>query len=384
MQIPGFPGPAATEWSILQNDEETINWFPAFADSGAPRARLSLLPTPGLEVYTRLATAPVRGLFAQDGRAFAVAGDQFYELFASQNNTARGTVASDANPATINSNGTAGDQLFITSGGSGYIYDLTSNTLSSAITEPGFPVPALMGQYLDSYFLALKGQSIQFNWSDLLDGETWPALNVAQVSQSSDNLVTLAVNHREIWLYGTKTTAVWLNTGDTSVFQPLSQAYLQVGCAASFSVARFDNSLLWLGLNEHGARVVYRADGYNPQRVSTHAIEAYLNALDRVSDAIAWTYQDMGHVFYVLYLPTADHTLVYDASTQLWHKRALWDQTRLVWRPHVGRCHCYAFDTHLVGDRQSGAIYSMKLPFRDATTGNWRYADDEILDLGGL
>lgn len=382
MRYPGLPGPTNVARSKMGDDEETINWYPERTDGGTPFHQMPLYPTPGIEPFVRLESAPVRGLFSQDGRCFAVSGNKFYEIFASQTAIERGTVAIDQNPATINSNGSAGNQLFITSGGSGYIYSLTANTLSSAIAEAGFPVPALMGAYLDSYFLALKGTSIQYNWSNLLDGTVWPALNVAQVSQSSDNLVALAVNHREIWLFGTKTTAIWNNDGGTTTFAPIQAAYLQVGCAASWSVQKFDNSLLWVGLNEDGARVVYRAEGYNPKRISTHAVEVYLAALPRVNDALAWVYQDQGHVFYLLYCPTARHTLVYDAATQLWHKRALWDTTKLRWYPDLGRCHTYCFETHLVGDRQSGTIYDMRQPVLES--GNWRFADYDFILAEGL
>ena len=46
-------------------------------------------------------------------------------------------------------------------------------------------------------------------------------------------------------------------------------------------------------------------------------------------------------------------------STQAWHERALWDPTALVWTPHLARCHAFAFDRHLVGDRSSPAIYHL-------------------------
>jgi hypothetical protein len=231
----------------------------------------------------------------------------------------------------------------------------------------------------------LKANSLQFSFSTLLDFTGWNALDVNLVSQSSDNLMSLKVNHREIWLPGTKTAAVWNNTGDANVpLAPIAQAYLQVGCAASFSMQQIDNSLMWLGLNEQGARIVFRAQGYSPQRVSTHAVEDYLTDLPRVSDAIAWVYQDRGHTFYCLYCPSARHTWVYDVATGMWHKRAIWDQTYMRWYPDIGRCHTYGFDTHLVGDRQSGTIYSMAMPFRDSTSGNWRYGDLDLVITQGL
>ncbi len=388
MRLTGLPGPANIQQSIIFDGEETINWFPVLLDAGTPKSsKIALYPTPGYEVFVELGGAPVRALFAQDGRCFAVSGGGFYEIFSTQTSILRGTVAVDANPATISSNGAAGNQLFIVSGGLGYIYNKNSDAFAQ-ITAVGFPVPVLIGEYLDSYFLGLKGDvngsTLQFNFSELLDGQLWPALNFAMVSQSSDDLVALAVNHREIWLFGSKTTAVWTNTGDVTVFAPLSAAYLQKGCAATWTVQRIDNSIMWVGYNEHGAREVYRAQGYTPTKVSTQAVDDYLTDLPLISDAIAWVYQDRGHTFYNLYCPQSRHNWVYDVATNLWHKRAIWDQTQRRWYPDIGRCHTYEFNTHLVGDRQSGTIYSMAMPFRDSTSGNWRYGDLDLILTAGL
>ena len=385
MRLSAFAvGPSNVSRSISQDGEELINWYQERPDAGTPKSPLGGFPTPGLEVFADLDAAPVRGLWAQDGRCFAVAGTTFYEIHANQTETERGTVAMDANPATIHSNGSAGKQLFIVSGGKGYIYDLTDNTLTE-ITDDGFPTPALMGEYVDSYFLVLQAQSQTFAFSSLLDGLEWDTLDWNTVSQSSDLLRSMIVNQREVWLFGSRTTAIWHNTGDaTTPFQPIPQAYLQVGIAGSFCVARFDNSMLWLSENEHGARMVFRANGYSPQRVSTHSIETYLDRLPRVDDAIAWTYQQDGHTFWCLYLPAARHTLVYDVATGLWHKRAVWDSTTCRWYPDLGRCHAYVFGKHLVGDRQSGTVYHMDLPQWDTSDGSWRFADYEVVVSGGL
>jgi hypothetical protein len=103
-------------------------------------------------------------------------------------------------------------------------------------------------------------------------------------------------------------------------------------------------------------------------------VEFALNQFPRVDDAIAWAYQDEGHSFYVLLLPTPPPrdafgvdwtTWVYDVATGVWHERALWDDTRLRWLPHYGRCHAYAIGKHLIGDRASGVIYEYSLQLRE-------------------
>jgi len=289
---------------------------------------------------------------------FAVGGNRFFECFQTQTSVARGLIGVDGNPATIDSNGQDdGGQLFFVSGGFGYIYDLNADTMAQ-ISDPGFVTPALMGVFLNSYFISLKANSNQFNWSAVLDGTDWNALDVARPSQSSDQVLAIKAIHGQLWVFGSLNTSVWWNSavGNTT-FQPIDSARIQHGIAGSFAVSPCDNTLYWLSQNIDGSRVVMRAEGYNAVRVSTHAIETYLSSLARVSDAIAWTYQDEGHTFFVLYLPTADFTLVYDVSAKAWVKWSQWDPTVSRNYPYLGRCHVYAFGKHLVGDRQSSTIY---------------------------
>ena len=80
-----------------------------------------------------------------------------------------------------------------------------------------------------------------------------------------------------------------------------------------------------------------------------------------LSDAFAFTYQQEGHIFYVLTFPAASKTWVYDASTQAWHERA-W-RTPLTgdlkrWRAN---CSVFAHGLHLVGDFESGNVYALDL-----------------------
>jgi hypothetical protein len=53
------------------------------------------------------------------------------------------------------------------------------------------------------------------------------------------------VDHREIWLFGNNTTEIWINIGDPDFpFQRIQGAFLEIGCAAPYSVAKADNSLI--------------------------------------------------------------------------------------------------------------------------------------------
>ena len=365
-RLPGFIGPSNINRSVNVDVERTVNLVWEAPSGGTPKVPASLYGRPGVHALISAGDGPIRALFAQDGRAWAISGNQLYELFASQTVTLRGTVAQDANPATICSNGGAdgsgGHQLFIVSGGHGYIFDLVANTLTQ-ITATGFPFPAFQGAFIDGYFVVLKGQSNQFNLSNLNDGLLWDALDVAEIEQWPGNIVSLVTSHNEIWPFSATKVNPWYDSAATFPFQPVLGASMEYGALAPWSVARIDNTLFWVSQNENGGPMVVRADGYSPKRVSTHAIETLLQRLPRVDDAIAFTCQMDGHLWYILYLPENDTHLVYDVASGQWSEWAQWDDRAMVWIPFQGRCHCWAYGKHLVGDRKSGVIYDLSFDY---------------------
>ena len=359
--LPGVCGGLGTLQSPNMNAERTVNWMP-FAGVGRPKASPLLMPTPGVEPFVVLDNGPIRALFAQDGRMWAIGGTSLYEVFQNHTVALRGSTALDGRPATISSNGTNGNQLFITSGGEGYIYNLTTNAVS-AIVDPDLITPIAMGWFSDGYFGALTADTNSFQISALFDGTDWDALDVFQISTTSDLVTAQIVSHRELYTAGSRNTSVWQDTGLSTIYAPIGGVSIEIGCAAAFSMIPLDNTVFMLGQNPDGARMVYRFKGYTPERISNDAVDYRLRLYPRVDDAIAWSYQDDGHTFYVLYLPTPPNgpfghtTLVYDLATGEWHERALTDPLTAQFVPDVGRCHCYAFNRHFVGSRNSGAIY---------------------------
>ncbi len=366
MIFQGFCGGSATERVPTINLERTINFYPAYADSGTPKVPIYCAHTPGLHPWVVLSDGPVRAIFFEDGRCFAVGGATFFEVFGSQNYTSRGPVAVDSYAATISTNGTAGHQLFITSGGHGYIFDLNANVLTE-ITDPDFIRPTAMGVFVDGYFVSLVRGTRTFQLSDLEDGTSWSGLDVAEVSQSSDNLISMTVHRRELWLAGSKTTEIWADIGTNNFpFAPIPGAMLWEGTMGPSCTAELDNSLFWVGQNANGARMVYKAEGYTPQRISTNAMEQYLAQAPRTDDIVTYAYQEEGHAFFVILVPSLPTTPVYDVAgpdRAKWHERADWDDRFARWTPHPTRCHAFAFGKHLVGDRRSPAVYEMSLNF---------------------
>lgn len=188
---------------------------------------------------------------------------------------------------------------------------------------------------------------------------------------STDNLVTLMENNRELWLVGERTTEVWYNSGGTSfAFSRLPGVGPQMGCSAKHSITRVGPNLMWLGQNEQGQNIVVMTNQYSILPVSNHGVENSLSSYYLVSDAIGDCYEDRGHLMYVLTFPVADVTWCFDLKTWSdtngetgWWQRLSWDSTAGVYRRHRGNCFVNFANLRLWGDYQTGQIHQQDRTF---------------------
>lgn len=400
-------------------DGRMINLFPEIVPE-AGKEPAWLQRAPGLRLLTTFPTGPIRGMWQYGSYGYVVAGTKLYRLDTDWSYSELGTVLG-SDPVNMVDNGT---QLFIAAGANGYIYNdtelelscnttsgspnittadtsqlwvglpvsgsgipsgatissitnattfvisanatatatgvtLTISPLFSQITDPDFPGAVGVG-FLDGYFVFNEPNSQRFWVTASYNGLDIDALDFASAEGSPDDLVTLIVDHREVWLFGVNTVEVWYNAGLPDF--PLARiqgAFNEIGCLAAYSVAKLDNGLFWLGRDARGNGIVYRSKGYSGERVSTHAVEWQIQQYDTLSDAVAYTYQQDGHSFYVLNFPTADRTWVYDVATGVWHERAGWENNEFT--RHRGNCQMNYNNEIVIGDYVAGGIYAYDL-----------------------
>ncbi len=364
-------GPSNVLRSLNADCERTINLYAESTAPGNSKVPLYLVGTPGLRPFAQVNDSPGNFLFYQDGRAFAIVGTTFAELFADQTTRARGTVAAPTPmlPATIVSNGSAGGQLLIVSGGRGYVFSLTTSSFleinDANFSGTGFPTnQALMCEFMDGYGIVLQANSRKFFISTLEDFTGWDAGDVGERSEGSDNFAAVIRNHRELWFLGTKTGEVWFNSGDTFPFTPVPGVFLETG-ATTNSTTRVGGGIAWIEIDERGHGMIMAADGYTPTRISTHAVELALQASADLNAVHLFTQQQQGHTFVWVYVPDLQTTWVYDQATQLWAERGLWDPDAAVYRPFPVIDHEFAFGRHLVVANDSGFIYELDLSVFD-------------------
>jgi hypothetical protein len=343
--------------SINAADNRMINLFPEVIPEGGKEPGF-LNRAPGLKLQRSVGTGPIRALWAHQTNGadfYVVSGTEVYKMTSLTATPVKLGDVADGGPVSIADNGT---QLFFACNGPSYIYNEATNEFKQ-ITDPDFPGAATVG-YLDGYFVFNEPNSQRIWVTALLDGTSIDPLDFASAEGSPDGLVAVNIDHREAWLFGTDSVEVWYDVGGTDFpLQRIQGAFNEIGCVAAFSIAKLDNSLYWLGTDARGQGIVYKANGYAGQRVSTHAIEYAIAQYGNISDALAYTYQQEGHGFYVLTFPSANATWVYDAATQAWHERA--GLVNGAFTRHRSNCQCNFGGETVVGDFENGNIYTFDL-----------------------
>lgn len=376
-------------------------------------ARMGLGPMRGLWTFYSDEVGSTTG--TKVNYAYAVSGETLYRIDTEWNYTAIGTVAGTSQVNMTDN----GRQMFIAAGSNGYIYNssysqtaFNTTNSSTAVTTgdttylyPGQPVSgtgiptgatvasitsttafvlsvaatatgtavtltfspflttlttpfegAVGCGFLDGWFVFNQPNS-QIFWVMDSTGTTIDPLYFASAEGSPDNLVTLIVDHREIWLFGTNSVEVWYDAGQPDFpMARIQGAFNEIGCLAAYSVAKLDNGLFWLGADARGNGIVYRSKGYSGERVSTHAVEWQIQQYDTLSDAVGYTYQQDGHSFYVLNFPTANTTWVYDVATGAWHERAGWENDAFT--RTRGNCQVNFNNEIIIGDYRAGELYA--------------------------
>lgn len=308
-----------------------------------------LYGTPGTAQFVTLPEWPVLALHTLRDVLYAVTPTHLYRIGRTGVVTEVGAIRQSGRVSTADN----GTQLVMVDGDLGYSYDVDEDHITE-LEGPGW-YPATTVTYQDGYFIFNRAGTGQFFLSQLMSVE-FDALDFATAEAAPDDTLAVLSDHRELWVFGEHSIEIWYNSGDVDFpFERMQGAFVERGILAAHSAAKIDNSVFWLG--EDG--VIYRAAGYQPQRISTHAVEQSIE-IGQAGDAFAYTYTEEGHPFYVLTFPTLARTWCYDVATGLWHER---QHSR--WGRHHGNCYARAYGRHLIGDFQNGLIYLLDMDALD-------------------
>jgi hypothetical protein len=347
---------AYTARSKKASAQRCVNLFPEINPPDAP-SQTTFYGTPGYTLWSTIpGSGPVRGAYvSSNGILFAVRGATLYR-YNGGSWVESGTLGSTAGRVVATDNGT--NAVFVDGSTTAPTVNLTDFT-QGAMSGDGW-YGADFCYFLNGRIVFNKPDTQQFYWTGLYE-LTLDPLDFASAEGSPDAIVSMLVDHAELWFWGPQSLEIFYDSGDQDQpYQRVQGAFNEVGCVAPHSINRLDNTIYWLGRDRNGGNIVFRASNYQPQRVSTHAIEQEFDTYSRTDDAFSWTYQQEGHTFYVLVFPTASKTWVFDVATGLWHERAYRQDDGSLIR-HRGNCHAYFDAKHLIGDFENGNIYQLSM-----------------------
>jgi hypothetical protein len=272
----------------------------------------------------------------------------------------------------------SGDGLVITAPTYGdfvpiYIVELPFLNPSTIVYQDGFGL-------LSFLFSNIIAQS------NLFDLSYWDQLIFSKADGLPDEIQALVDLHEQVFVLKEESLEVWANAGSPGfAFQREPGVTQETGCCAIGSVAKVGESICFLARNQEGWGIVVRITGYEPETISTPAIEDQIGSYQIMTDAIGYGAMVNGRLFYILTFPTGNTTWAYDTKTRLWHKWAYFENG--VYSRHLSNCAVTAVDgSVLVGDYRNGNIYVLD---PNATTDNgqprrwyrsWSAVGDELYD----
>jgi len=390
----GFVGGEDTPADPYQDAQVCINFYPELSPSKAAKEMVALLGSPGLVPLisapggsapslgstwappSTVTNLPVRGAWVLPGwtQALVVIGNTCFlstiVSYGSSNTTGMitlskvGTLGTGNGIVNIRDNDIGGYAVLV-DGPYGYLYNIATQSFTK-ITDPAF-LGSNTVAYIDGWWIFNQPNTQTFYTNYPVYGTGFNGSYYALKDAASDKLMGVIENKEELWLPGERATEIWYNAGGQYFpFQRLIGTMLQIGCKATYSIARLvaqgQEGLMWLGRSERGENVVVRTRGFTAEIVSTPAVSNAISTYPITSDAIAYTYQKDTHEFYVLTFPTADKTWVYDASVPIqyaWTQRLSYDPYADQFHRHRSNCFMNFGGMRIVGDYQNGTLYQL-------------------------
>lgn len=364
ISFPGFCDASYQLTNKFASVERTVNWTLAPNEThGAESHYTAILePTPGTIPFGPVPVPfpfnqRVRGLLGYRGLIFGVSGTvawytknlQFVDgivTVAPGGLQKLGNVVDDGNPVSIVGN--ASGQIFVsTSTGNGYVIYPAFVDLS---TNPGF-LGSSYCTFQDGYVIVINPRSIlapgaynQIQISGTMavpvgDATQWDASFISQAIGQSDVLRCIISSREYLRLMGAARSQIFYNGGGTFPFVSYNSTYIETGTSSPFSVVDMGDSLMWLGQDYRGVTSCFRDFAFQPEPVSTFAVEQawakYPAASTSRAQAFAYIWQ--GHKKYQITFPQAvpppdsggsylNATWEYDATASRMMGKSIWTE----------------------------------------------------------
>lgn len=317
------------------------------------KGKLTLYPTPGLLTFVNFGASPSRGIYKKDNFLYVVNQATLWQVANDGSMTNVGTLLTSSGRVDITDNGT---QILVVDGPNGYIYNTTTLAFAQ-ITAPGWAGGGTCA-FLNGYFIVTRPNTGQFAISALYDGLSWAALDFATAESNPDNLVRVMADNGQLCLFGPETTEFWGDSGALDFpFARVGAAAIEWGLAATWTLCKFMDSLIFLRRNRLGAVQVCTLSGYNATPASNPEMDYIFSQYTATSDATAFSYMISGHPVMQINFPTPNESWLYDGLTKAWSKVGY--GTDVITR-HRAEIQQNFLDRSYVTDYSNGKLYYFK------------------------
>lgn len=303
---------------------------------------------PGMRRFITSAGGNVhtRGMIAANSNTLLVVYDGRVEsvsLSSGETHSAVGGALSGSDLVTMARNNAASPDIVCVSPANGAF---TINAAGAVSPYPdanvGSPKSVCFG---DGYFFFTYGDG-----SCIASGLNSTSINPLDSikAESQSGPILRGVFHRGLlFLFTQSTIEVWQDTANPTGFPFSRSAVIQRGIMSANAVAgwedRFPAQLMWVGPDN----IIYKMNGYEPSRISTHDVEHDLQALSDKSDVRCFVAMNNGHPFF--FVKSSRFTWAYDLLTSTWQERHSYGLAR--WR---GEQSCFMWDDWIIGDELTG------------------------------
>lgn len=371
MRVPLNLG-AYTARSVIASAQRAVNIFPEVNPKGS-ECQFTHYGAPGIKSLGIRTGTVARGLYAaNNGFLYYCAGQTVYLVLANWTLQDLGDIAPGTTPVSFADNGSI--VVLVDGTSQGWQIDMLTQIMTPISENTNAPPDGSLGVYgfygadrvdmIDGFMVFNQPQSRNF-YSTYNNEVVFDALYFAAKNGFSDNLVSIVVCLRIIWLIGQKTSENWFDAGSADFpFSIVPGPFIQHGCSAKYSIAQVDGSIFWLSQDQAGNNILVQGRGGVTQRVSNHAIETEWSLYTSTSDAVGFCFQLDGHAFYQINFPTANRTWRYDMMSEQWHE-AVWTDSDGGENRHRAQCYAFAYNTAIVADWETGELYRIGLDIYD-------------------
>lgn len=309
--------------------QDALNVIPMMTEKSGTRTVSQYRQAPGLKPFCRIGTndgetvtyaGAGRGLRVVDGKMYAVAGRNLWQITSAGVSVNYGTIPGVGRVSMAHNQRGLGNELAIDNGQSRYVFNTQTQGLQK-VTDESFP-GSIKAVFIDGYIVFVEPQGRYWGHSDLSNALNYNIFDQYEAEGQPDRIVSAHESNRELLIFGQDTTEAYVNNPSGSGEAPFVRAtntVIKSGCSARDSVCDVGPYTVYLDQN----RTVQVLNGYTPVPISTSVIDSALQACTKqqIANAYAFAVESEGFQIYYLTVP-GKFTFGYDFKNREWHRRS--------------------------------------------------------------